>query len=86
MHDDAQVKQALNLITNDGQNSSEWAAIVKFLLKYLDMENYLTNPTIVDTKKSTSLCLTKFKKVFIDQWKMAISSVNLFFIWACKLL
>ena len=73
MYGDTLVKQALNLITNDGQNYSEWAAIVKFLLKYLDMENYFATPTIVDTKKFTSLCLTKFKKVFIDQWKMAIS-------------
>ena len=73
MHDDILVKQALNLITNDGQKSSEWAATVKFLLKHLDMENYFANPTVVDTKKFTSLCLTKFKKVFIEQWKMAIS-------------
>ena len=73
MHDDTLVKQALNLITNDGQSSSEWAATVKFLLKYLDVENYIANPTIVDTKKFTSLCLTKFKGVFIDHWKVAIS-------------
>ena len=69
MHDDTLVKQALNLITNDGQNSSEWAATVKFLLKYINMENYFADPTIVDTKKYTSLCLTKFKKLFIDQWE-----------------
>ena len=73
MHDDTLVKQALNLITNDVHNSSEWAATVKFLLKYLDIENYFANPTIIDTKKFTSLFLTKFKKVFIDRWKMAIS-------------
>ena len=69
MHDDTLVKQALNIITNYGQNSSECAATVKFLLKYLDMENYFANLTIVDTKKFTSLCFTKFKKVFIDQWE-----------------
>ena len=57
MHDDTLVKQALNIITNNGQNSSEWAATVKFLLKYLDMENYFANPTIVDIKKSTSLAM-----------------------------
>ena len=73
MHDDTLVKHTLNLITNDGPNSSEWVATVKFLLKFLGIENYFTNPTIVDTKKFTALCLTKFKQIFIDQWKMAIS-------------
>ena len=76
MHDDILVKQALNLITNDGQNSSEWADTVTFLQKDLNMDNYFATPTIVDTKKFTSLCLTTFKKVFIDQWKMAILRVR----------
>ena len=48
MHDNTLVKQALNHITNNGQNSSECAATVKLLLKYLDMENYFVNPTVVD--------------------------------------
>ena len=73
MHDDTLLKPTLNLITNDRQNSSEWAATVKFLLKYLDKENYIANPTqLMTIKRFTSRCLTKFKKVFIDQWKMAI--------------
>ena len=40
MHDDT-LKQAPNLFTNDGQNSSEWAATVKFLLKYPEWKTTL---------------------------------------------
>ena len=73
MQDDTLVKKTLNFVTNNGPNSSEWLATVKFLLKLINMEEYFFNPTLITTDKFTSLCLDKIRHKFIEQWKLTIS-------------
>ena len=74
---DTLVKQALNLVTRDGPESSDWFATVNYLIKLLNMENSFHDPASMDNKKFTSLSLTKIKQLFINQWKNAISRVPL---------
>ena len=76
MRDDTLVKKTLNLVTNDGPDSSEWLATVKFLLKLLHLEEYFLNPTVISTDKFTTHCLNKIKNIFVDQWKMSITALT----------
>ena len=46
MPEDTFVKQAYN-ISQEGDCQSEWIATVKFLLEYLNIENYFQNPSSV---------------------------------------
>ena len=77
MQDNTLVKQAFNLVCNDGPQQSEWLATVKFLLTLLDMEHLLLEPATVSTDKFSTLCSDKLKKIFIEQWKATISGSNL---------
>ena len=61
MHADTLVKQTLNLVTNDGPNLSQWFATVKFILRILNMEEYLLDPTAITTNNFTYICSQKLK-------------------------
>ena len=74
MQNETFAKQALDLIINNGQDVSEWFATLKFLLKILNMEEYLENPGSITTEAFTRICSKKLKDLIIQQWKMAISS------------
>ena len=50
MPEDTLVRQAYNFSLNYESFQSEWIATVKFLLKYLDMENYFHNPSEVNAE------------------------------------
>ena len=69
MQEDTLVKQALNLVTNNGPDFSEWFATVKFLLKILNMEEYLPNPESITTKKFSHICSRKLQDLIVEQWK-----------------
>ena len=56
MQEDTFAKQALNFVTNDGPNVSDWFATVKFLLKMINMEEYILNPESITTKNFTDNC------------------------------
>ena len=51
MDEDTLVKQALNAMTNDNNVKSEWLASVKFLLQYLEMDDYYVHTQLTTTTK-----------------------------------
>ena len=73
MQEDTFAKQALNFVTNDGPNVSDWFATVKFLLKMINMEEYILNPESITTKNFTDNCSKKLKDILTEQWRTAIS-------------
>ena len=73
MNDDTLVKKTLNIVINNGPEFSEWLATVKFLLKLLHLEEYFLDPTTISTDKFRTMCQSKIKHAFIEQWKIAIS-------------
>ena len=54
MREDTLVKKTLNLVTNDGPDSSELLATVKFLLKLLHLEEYILDPAVISTDQLTN--------------------------------
>ena len=74
MHEDTLVKKNFNLVTNDGPDSSELLATVKFLLKLLHLKEYNLEPIVISTDQFTTLCLNKIKYTFIEQWETSISN------------
>ena len=78
MREDTLAKQALNLVTNDGPDSSEWFATVKYLLKILNMEEYLLNPESIKSKTFSYLCSKKLQDLLVEQWKIKISRTDLY--------
>ena len=66
MDEDTLVKQALNAMTNDNNVKSEWLASVRFLLQYLEMDDYYVHAQLVTTtKRFTHACKKKFQSKFI---------------------
>ena len=73
MQDDTLVKQALNFVTNEGPNSSEWLATVEFLVKALNLEENFADASGITTKQFTYVCSKKVKKLCTEQWRTAIT-------------
>ena len=70
MDDDTLVKQALNAMTNDNNVKSEWLASVKFLLQYLEMDDYYVRTQLMTTtKRFTHACKKKFQSKFIEEYR-----------------
>ena len=77
MDEDTLVKQALNAMTNDNNVKSEWLASVKFLLQYLEMDNYYVHTQLITTtKRFTYACKKKFQSKFIEEWLNRLAGVN----------
>ena len=73
MPEDTFANRALKLVTNNGPESSEWLATVKFLLKLLHLEEYFSDPTNISTNLFTTLCKDRIKLLFKEEWKTALT-------------
>ena len=76
MDENTLVKQALNAITNDNNVKSEWLASVKFLLQYLEMDDYYVHTQLITTKKGL-LKRVKRNSKFIEEWLNKLAGVNM---------
>ena len=76
MSNETLVKQAYNFSFNSESFQSEWLATVKFLTRYLDLENYFQNPSEINTNQFVTLCKTKLKAKISGQWRAYISNVG----------
>ena len=77
MHGDTLVKQTLDFISHDDSSISEWFSTVKFLLSYLDMDNYFQNPHSVNTVTFTTLCKSKLKQKFVEEWRDQLAGISM---------
>ena len=60
MPDNSLIKQALNLVYDSFQ--SEWNATVKYLLSFLNMEEYYRYPCSINNAQFTAICTKKAAK------------------------
>jgi hypothetical protein len=75
MPEDTLVKQAYN-ISQEGEFQSEWNATVKFLIEYLNIENYFQNPSSVKKNQFVTVCKAKLKVKIVEQWKTYMSNIG----------
>ena len=76
MPNDTLVKQAYNFSINSETSHSEWLATVKFLTRYLGVENHFQKPTEINPNHFVTLCKTKLKAKIADQWCAYISNTG----------
>ena len=65
------VKQALN-IQNIYSDQFEWMSSVKFLLKFIGMDEYLNNPESIGIDSFSKLCHTKLRQICVKQWRLRL--------------
>ena len=76
MPNDTLVKQAYNFSINSETSQSEWLATVKFLTRYLGVENHFQKPTEINPNHFVTLCKTNLKAKIAEQWCAYISNTG----------
>ena len=73
MPDNSLIKQALNLVSENDSFQSEWNATVKYLLSFLNMEEYYRYPYSINNAQFTAICTKKLQNKISEQWYSVIS-------------
>ena len=71
-------EQALNFVTNNGSDSSEWSETVKFLRKNLNIEEYLLNPESIKSKTFSYVCSNKLQDLVVISGKLDFRRLTLY--------
>ena len=76
MHDDTLVKQILDFFSHDDSSISEWFSTMKCLLSYHAMDNHFQHPQSVNTVTFTTLCKSKLKQKFVEEWRDQLAGLE----------